>query len=108
MWNGGIGVVLEPFDESTPAHPGGVPICAEVMEILGLTKQQEHPWHFTLGYCVSKEFFDSIDPAVLEAERCAVEAAVKSAFPGVIETGPARLCRFEDMTKFIPWDGCAH
>lgn len=105
MWNGGIGVVLEPFDEGTPSHPQDVPISMRIMQILGLTRPQKHPWHFTLGYCVSSEAYDKVEPSALDAERTAVELAVKRAFPGVIDVGPALLCRFPDMTSFVPWDG---
>mmetsp|Transcript_65471 Transcript_65471/g.170406 ORF Transcript_65471/g.170406 Transcript_65471/m.170406 type:complete len:225 (+) Transcript_65471:107-781(+) len=105
MWNGGIGVVLESADEGTPGHPQDVPISMRIMEILGLTHPQKHPWHFTLGYCVSRESYDKVDPCALDAERLAVEFAVRQAFPGVVQLGPALLCRFPDMTSFVPWDG---
>mmetsp|Transcript_14356 Transcript_14356/g.25247 ORF Transcript_14356/g.25247 Transcript_14356/m.25247 type:complete len:242 (-) Transcript_14356:26-751(-) len=105
MWSGGIGVVMESAEESTAEHPGSVPLGKRMASFLGIGSDQKHPWHFTLAYCPQPGAFDSCDPNILEAERQAVEVAVKAALPDAVTLAPARLCRFESMEAFVPWDG---
>mmetsp|Transcript_22801 Transcript_22801/g.63464 ORF Transcript_22801/g.63464 Transcript_22801/m.63464 type:complete len:286 (-) Transcript_22801:115-972(-) len=100
-------VELEPADTTTPGHPRELLVNLRVMEILGLTQNQQHVWHFTLGYAKLLDGLSIADSASAEADRVALEAAVRQALPGALSLGAARLCRFEDMLAFTPWDGLA-
>ena len=106
-WAGGMGLTLEAAT-NTPAHPGDVPLGRRIQAKLGVAGQR-YPWHLTLAYCMDPTAYErliSTDPARLEAQRAAVEAAARRAVDGgLLSFCEARLCRFEDMTEFVPWDG---
>lgn len=95
-------VELVPLD-GTPAHPAEVPLARRLQEQLGVALER-HGWHMTLAYCPKGQqtSLASVPSEELEAERRAVEAALATC-PEVV-CHAARLCRFEDMTAFEPWE----
>jgi len=95
---------LEPAEEGTPAHPGGLPLNRRLVEVLGLEKSQVHPWHMTIGYCSKPDELDE-SSADLQAELARFEASVREAVGPELGLAEARLCRFQDMQAFLPWDG---
>merc|ERR1712187_829436 len=105
--SGVIGMGLMPANEDTPDHPTGLPLRQKLATPLNI-ESDGNPWHFTLAYCRNKDEFEAADKAQVEVESAAIEAAIFAARPPGGEPfpmGPARLCRFEDMTAFVPWDG---
>lgn len=107
-----IGVELAPLDRSVPAAPADLPLVGQLRELLslpgrmGLRPRRGNPWHVTLGYFHSPKALRACEAVDIEADRRVLEAAVLAALPGaVVSLSPARLCRFEDMTCFSPWDG---
>ena len=100
-----IVVELEAAHEDTPVHPCELPVNLELIQRLGLTKNQVHPYHLTLGYCHCAEQKGAAIPALLESERAALEVVVREVLSGVLPLMPARLCRFDDMTQFTEWNG---
>mmetsp|Transcript_9437 Transcript_9437/g.24334 ORF Transcript_9437/g.24334 Transcript_9437/m.24334 type:complete len:228 (-) Transcript_9437:114-797(-) len=101
-WPGGISVLLQPADDSTPDSAGGVPDMKRIARSLGV-EASHHPWHFTLGYCVSRERYQTAERVAIECDEAAMAVAVLKALPGEVPLGPARFCRYDDMTKFTPW-----
>eukprot|EP00927_Polykrikos_kofoidii_P022497 TRINITY_DN20972_c0_g1_i1.p1 TRINITY_DN20972_c0_g1~~TRINITY_DN20972_c0_g1_i1.p1 ORF type:complete len:294 (+),score=23.53 TRINITY_DN20972_c0_g1_i1:27-908(+) len=98
-------VELEAADMDTCSHPKDLAINAKIVEVLGLTKNQCWCWHFTLGYWINPDKLRAADAIAVEVDRLAIEEAVRLALPGNVPLEAARLCRFEDMTSFVPWDG---
>lgn len=98
-------VELEPANEGTCSFPKELAVNAKLVSMLGMDRNQEHPWHFTLAYCTDPVQRRAATPDAIERDRVALEAAVKKAVPGVLPLDQAKLCRFEDMTAFVPWDG---
>lgn len=102
-----IRVELEPAAESTCSHPRDLGVNATLMELVGMDRNQLHPWHFTLAYCTDHAAQEAASPDALEQDRIAILKAVKEAVPETVPLEEAKLCRFEDMTAFVPWDGGA-
>jgi len=67
-------------------------------------KSQVHPWHMTIGYCSKPDELDE-SSADLQAELARFEASVREAVGPELGLAEARLCRFQDMQAFLPWDG---
>ena len=104
LGHGCLAVVLQPCDEKTPAHPNQVALGCQLAEFLKV-KPQKHPWHMTLAYCPEPDLLASLENSALEAQRRVIEDELKRAFPEDLCFGKAQLCRFADMTAFVPWDG---
>lgn len=100
-------VELEPAAESTCSHPKDLGVNAQLVELLGMDRNQLHPWHFTLAYCTDHAGHQAASPEALEHDRITLLKAVKEAVPETLPLEEAKLCRFEDMTAFVPWDGVA-
>ena len=102
----GILVLFKTNDimDGTPAQPCDVPVGRRLSAQLGV-KANAHPWHMIVAYCTDHEAFSKLAPDKLEAYRAKIEEAAKAAFPGSVPMEEARLCRYEDMTAFPPWDG---
>ena len=102
--NEGIVLIeLEPDDKDTPTHPSQIPLFQEIANELGISLQKP-TWHLTLAYCYKPDIFNSADKILLDKECSKIEAIVESINGLCFE--PGRLCRYEDMSNFVPWDGC--
>lgn len=104
LGHGCLAVVLQPADPDTPSHPNQVPLGCQLAKLLNV-KLQKHPWHMTLAYCPQPDLLASLDASAMESQRLAIEDELKKAFPDEIPFGKAEVCRFADMTAFVPWDG---
>ena len=104
LGHGCLAVVLQPVDPDTPSHPSEVALGCQLAKLLN-AKPQKHPWHMTLAYCPQPDLLASLDASAMESQRLAVEEELKKAFPDEIPFGRAEVCRFADMTAFVPWDG---
>lgn len=104
-----LGVDLEPINDETPAHPKDLALGKKVSEVLHCPPQKQ-VWHFTLAYG-SPDDVMAEDQEKLEKERASLETeileACRNSPGGCLRFDQARLCRFEDMTAFVPWDGRA-
>ncbi|CAK9113825.1 unnamed protein product [Durusdinium trenchii] len=69
-------------------------------------RRSRWPWHLTLAYGLNglRRTAES-EPTAVEAERHALEEQIRRALPDELRFAQAELCRFEDMTAFVPWDG---
>jgi len=100
-------VELESISEDTPGHPKDLLLGKKLAQELNC-KLQKHVWHFTLAYG-SPDELKAFDPHMVETERLSLEVALleacRNASDGCVSFDQAYLCRFEDMTAFVPWDG---
>lgn len=116
----GIAVILEPYTcpeeggggaeenqelaGTTPSHPKDVTLNAELQSVLEMSidVKKRHTWHLTLGYRLP-----SMEPDgdALEKDRLELEEKLRAMFPEPIPMDHAKLCIFEDMQAFTPWDG---
>jgi len=112
-WPGGIGIVMKPFvhvgsgpdEKTTPEHPAQVPLGEGMRHILQFPKPQSHEWHMTLAYCPNRAAYEDIAEEIREEERAFIEEFVKSQFSTAVGMKEARLCKFQSLLDFVPWDG---
>ncbi|CAK9024749.1 40S ribosomal protein S11 [Durusdinium trenchii] len=102
--HGCVGLVLRACGE-TPEHPSAVAVGRRLEGLLE-AQPQKWPWHLTLAYGLNglRRTAES-EPTAVEAERHALEEQIRRALPDELRFAQAELCRFEDMTAFVPWDG---
>eukprot|EP00929_Paragymnodinium_shiwhaense_P027590 TRINITY_DN16168_c0_g5_i1.p1 TRINITY_DN16168_c0_g5~~TRINITY_DN16168_c0_g5_i1.p1 ORF type:complete len:240 (-),score=49.30 TRINITY_DN16168_c0_g5_i1:19-738(-) len=107
-----IGIEVEPLPDA------GAGQCGELMgdfaeagrwcETLQIPREGSNWWHITLAYCVLPAEVAAAEPDQLKAEQRSFEEELLKLLAPVQQRLPlaaARLCRFEDMLAFIPWDG---
>jgi hypothetical protein len=102
-----LGVQLEP---AGPADRDTLNAAVEkiVQPVVGELRPPKC-WHMTLGYNLPKFSGEApLEPSDVDAACAAAQRLVEEAFGGFGNTMPllpAKLCRFEDMTAFVPWSG---
>mmetsp|Transcript_50750 Transcript_50750/g.120629 ORF Transcript_50750/g.120629 Transcript_50750/m.120629 type:complete len:330 (-) Transcript_50750:128-1117(-) len=64
---------------------------------------RERPWHMTLAYATPAAFGAAGMPENVAAQLQHVCSRYVGALS--LRVDPAALCRFDDMTDFVPWDG---
>lgn len=97
---------LQSAQEETPEHPAKWTVGLQVASDLGALPPQQHGWHLTLAYCIEATAFLASDSASIAAEIEEVEAAATACCSqqgATLDLEAARLCRFEDMTAFVPF-----